>query len=1147
MENPSTLASLASHFVKAILPLGDIVSDPELFKSYLYRLGWRVENLPPEYARLAADISDLKEKLEAVIADQDPVKIAELTNAIIHFIQEVRAINVVPAGIGSVDHNEFLQNFESLFLDLLLADYLLAEFPELFNLCRLLGIIELNIEPGSNTRSAFQKVKLNLDRIPAIIEDPLKLPKFIYGWNSSEFNFNLLIQHLDELFSAVGITTYIELDDGQSLRSLAPSLTLFSPRKLVLPVLLGYINDQPIELLLEFIKWPSQNGNPPGLVLVIKFPSELINTFQFSEDLALKVSAKANADLTVGFIIQGNSLDIISPLATSPIPFKSDLGISFEYKPAESSPILGSADGSRVDLKGGTLAFDILPFSEEIELRLRLELQDLSFSLNTAQGDSFVNQITGGKPIAGKLSLDLQWSSVHGINFAATGLLEWIVPSHIDLGFVTLESFNVQIKPTGNAVPALLQTNVTTSLGPLNLRIQDIGLEALVTFPDNYSGNLGLLDLDIGFKPPAGLGLSIDGGGFTGGGFLRYVEADQRYEGMLELEYQDQISLKAIGLLTTRLPGGQPGFSLLIIITAEFTPMQLGLGFTLNGVGGLLGLNRTADAERLRSGLRDNTLGSVLFPQNIVENASRILSDLNQLFPIQPNRFIFGPMARIGWGSPTLITIDLGFLVEVPDPVRVLILGVIRALLPDEKAKLLQLQVNFLGVVDFQSQRAAIDASLYDSKLLNFPLSGDMAVRLHWGAEPDFLLTVGGFHPAYRPPPLNLPALRRLSLQLTAGDNPRLTLETYFAVTSNTVQFGAKVELLAKAGSFNAYGFLSFDVLFQFNPFHFIAAISAKVALRVGSSEIASISLDFTLEGPTPWHAQGTAKLKICWFLTIKVHFDKTFGEVRDTRLEDVPVLPLLRAELSDKGNWEAQPAGDRRQLVSLKTIEPSDGQVVVAPFGVLTIQQRVVPLAITIQRFGSQRPADGDRFTIEQVTVGEGSQREPLAASPVSELFAPGQFFELSDAQKLSSKSFERYGSGVKLVDSEEFAGEYAVRREVAYELFYIDEQRDLVPQGKPVRPDLLSFNSWTLQGAVASSPLSQSRNGKSALAPGAVQVSQEGFAVVNASDLRPVAAVAQAESEAGAQRLMDGLLHVNPSLEGELLVVPAFEVNRS
>jgi hypothetical protein len=33
-----------------------------------------------------------------------------------------------------------------------------------------------------------------------------------------------------------------------------------------------------------------------------------------------------------------------------------------------------------------------------------------------------------------------------------------------------------------------------------------------------------------------------------------------------------------------------------------------------------------------------------------------------------------------------------------------------------------------------------------------------------------------------------------------------------------------------------------------------------------------------------------------------------------------------------------------------------------------------VAPLGIAIQRFGSQRPADGNRFAIEAVTAGEGA-----------------------------------------------------------------------------------------------------------------------------------------------------------------------------
>ena len=42
--------------------------------------------------------------------------------------------------------------------------------------------------------------------------------------------------------------------------------------------------------------------------------------------------------------------------------------------------------------------------------------------------------------------------------------------------------------------------------------------------------------------------------------------------------------------------------------------MQLGLGFMLVGVGGLLGINRTVAVEALRAGLKTGALGAVLSP-----------------------------------------------------------------------------------------------------------------------------------------------------------------------------------------------------------------------------------------------------------------------------------------------------------------------------------------------------------------------------------------------------------------------------------------------------------------------------------------------------------------------------------------------------
>ena len=58
-------------------------------------------------------------------------------------------------------------------------------------------------------------------------------------------------------------------------------------------------------------------------------------------------------------------------------------------------------------------------------------------------------------------------------------------------------------------------------LGPLTAIIDGMGFKLSAQFPDPPTGNLGPLDLDFGFKPPNGLGLSVDGGGFSGGGSVQ--------------------------------------------------------------------------------------------------------------------------------------------------------------------------------------------------------------------------------------------------------------------------------------------------------------------------------------------------------------------------------------------------------------------------------------------------------------------------------------------------------------------------------------------------------------------------------------------------------------------------------------------------
>ena len=59
---------------------------------------------------------------------------------------------------------------------------------------------------------------------------------------------------------------------------------------------------------------------------------------------------------------------------------------------------------------------------------------------------------------------------------------------------------------------------------------------------------MGPLNISAGFKPPNGLGLSINAGAVIGGGYLFFDFEKEEYAGALELTIAGFISAKAIGL-----------------------------------------------------------------------------------------------------------------------------------------------------------------------------------------------------------------------------------------------------------------------------------------------------------------------------------------------------------------------------------------------------------------------------------------------------------------------------------------------------------------------------------------------------------------------------------------------------------------------
>jgi hypothetical protein len=583
----------------------------------------------------------------------------------------------------------------------------------------------------------------------------------------------------------------------------------------------------------------------------------------------------------------------------------------------------------------------------------------------------------------------------------------------------------------------------------------------------------------------------------------------------------------------------------------SFSPgIALGMGFFLTGLGGMIGIHRTVNTDALVEGVKNNAIDHILFPENIIENIDVIIGDIKEIFPPLLDQFIVGLMAKISFGSPEIITVEFGLMVEFPNPVRVVILGVIKMILPDPENTILQLQINFVGILDFEAQYISFDASIYNSRILTITLEGDMAFRLFWGAEKAFLLSVGGFHPSFQPSEsLKVGNMKRITASLLSG-NPSLTLSCYFALTSNTVQFGSSIDFYYEKSGFKVIGYFGFDALFQFSPFWFTAAIGASVAVKKGSNTILSISLAFALEGPTPWIVEGTAEFKV--LVKVKVKINKTWGQQGQVDLPKIAVLPKLLEAFELINSWTSEIPEDQFLLVSLAETELEEEAILLHSAGKLTIKQDVLPLGMLISKFGNDVPSDIEEAWIDRLLL-EGVTAE---TDEVRSAFAPAAFQNYKNKEKLSAPSYTEETSGVELKEAYGREMNYALNRPVDYEVRVSDfdtgsrEVYDLSKTKKKngIRQDSNAALTSLLakNGIARGSVLSKEKRAKQKKLSGrGVNIQRDNYRIVHTEDLSLYADIDFAGgSKAQADSELERLLKVSPDLRDKIQVVPEYEL---
>ena len=184
--------------------------------------------------------------------------------------------------------------------------------------------------------------------------------------------------------------------------------------------------------------------------------------------------------------------------------------------------------------------------------------ENAAIVLASTDGDGFLRTVLPAGGLRTDFELGAGWSLRRGLYLHGSGGLDAALPLQTTLGPTTVRFVHLWLHAADGELTLGAGLTADLRLGPVTAAVARTGLEAAISFPAT-GGNLGPAALALDFKPPDGVGLSIDAGAVTGGGFLFFDEPQARYAGALHLDFE-RLTLNAVGLLARRgCPATGPG------------------------------------------------------------------------------------------------------------------------------------------------------------------------------------------------------------------------------------------------------------------------------------------------------------------------------------------------------------------------------------------------------------------------------------------------------------------------------------------------------------------------------------------------------------------------------------------------------------
>lgn len=642
-----------------------------------------------------------------------------------------------------------------------------------------------------------------------------------------------------------------------------------------------------------------------------------------------------------------------------------------------------------------------------------------------------------------------------------------------------------------------MTANLTLELlGVLTLHADGLGARFTVGQSKDGTGTVAGIGT-AGWSPaiPKGAGLEINIlDRIVGGGALLYDETNQRLGGAFRLELFGRFVLTALAIYQRPTDSKPTSWLVLAALQAKNT----GPGFTIQGIGLLYGSNRTTDPDAFLAGIATGDLDAVLFPDDPIGKSAQYLAALERLFPTKQGASVLGMSVQFS-ALGGRIAFDLGVILDFQGSSlgRVYLVAQFVALTSapkpgqrvDPAKQAVYVLADGVAIFDTRTDEINVRIALRNSHVWKGELTGGASL-FHGSPQVDggnrgTYVTIGGFHPSYTPPGTKIFVPPRLSLVLGKGDHLKLQVTTYLAYTPSSIQFGISGQIDARLYGFGIRGKLSLDLLAGFDG-QFSLDVAFSVELLVGSHTLAAVSFSGSLVGMSPTILSGKASVSFL-FWSISVHGSLT---IHDEELPDpsVDITGTVLSAISTPANWDP---GD---VAALKLVDRDRDGVWISPTASLRMSQPVVPFDVPIERYGTQRLAAPQTFSVEQVSVGSAAPGH----TPVAGEFALGMYLDLSREEQLAARGYEVRNAGFEL--ARPLVAGTVVDTSDEYEEILLDPMK---------RPDEKPVLTFPIHGVFVGLPI---------FAP-VMQVQAERFTVVDTAMQPQAGAMGYFEARAAAR----------------------------